>query len=193
MKCPEFQEILDLVEDKLKPEARKKVEKHISGGCHQCREVRDWASKTIQLMNQDQLVDAPEYAVQKAISLFQGKKNSVLDWVRGKLDFDSWAMPAMAGVRSEDRGPRQMVYITGHYKVVLLLPYARENSMLTGQLIGTDSEAIAKGCLVQVAIKRKIIDSSLTNASGEFVLSSVPDKKAELLIYGEPESIRIPL
>lgn len=194
MKCPEFSEILDLIDNKLSPESKKRVEEHLKkDGCHKCGELFNWSSQTIQVLKSNQVVEAPEYAVQKAVSLFQERKGGLLDWVRAKLDFDSWALPAMAGVRSEDRGPHQVSYVTENYKVLLMLPTNEERATLTGQLIATNGDVSVEGCLVQVESKNRVIVSRFTNRTGEFILDPVPAKKFDLLIHGDPESIRISL
>lgn len=193
MKCPEFSEVLDMIDGKLDTTSKQRIEQHINNGCHPCGELHRWAAQTIQLMKSDQIVEAPEVAIQKAVSLFQEKKIGVLDWVRAKLDFDSWAVPAMAGVRSEDRGPRQTVYVTENYKVVLMHPSKGQGNTLTGQLIARSPDALSRGCLVQLASKNKIVVSRFTNSAGEFLLGPIPARKFDLLILGDRESIRISL
>ena len=69
MNCPEFSEIVDLAEDRLDPSSRKKVEAHASE-CAECAEKRLWVEQNIGAMKSaTRLADAPEFAIQKAISL----------------------------------------------------------------------------------------------------------------------------
>jgi hypothetical protein len=191
MKCPEFSEILDFIENKLSPDSKKRLEKHLKSGCLKCNDQYGWALETIQLMKSSKMVEAPEYVVKKANSLFPERKKKLFDWVRAQLDFDSWSVPEIAGVRSKHLGPRQLSYGTENYKVILLLQSEKDSATLTGQLIPKMSTAKVEGCLVQLRSKSKIINSKFTNAAGEFILSPVPSKKFVLLIHGDPESIRI--
>jgi hypothetical protein len=193
MKCPEFSEILDFIDNKLQPGAKKKIESHLKNGCEQCQLSLKKASEIIQLMKSDQMTKAPDYVVQKAISLFPSGRTNLLDWVKAKLDFDSWTAPELAGVRSMDRGPRHLSYTTDHYKIVLLLQTSKEGTGVTGQLIPKESASESDRCLVEVSSKNRIVASQYTNDQGEFWLGTLPVKKFDLLIHGDSEAIRISL
>lgn len=193
MKCPDFSDILDFIDSKMESGAKKKLEQHLKSGCDHCQESIHRASRLIGLMQSNQIVEAPDYVVNRAVSLFKDRKKGLLDWVRGKLDFDSWTVPAVAGLRSMDRGPRQLTYSTENYEVVLMLQADKKGATLTGQLLAKNPDTLADGCLVQVASKNKILESRLTNGEGEFVVPSVPSKEFDLLIHGDLESIRISL
>lgn len=192
MKCPQFQEVLDLVDGNLPSSMGEKVKRHLQTGCVKCAESYGWASQIVQSMKANEVVQPPEYVAQRALALFQRREEGLLDWVRAKLDFDSWSVPELAGIRSEDRGPRQYSYITENYQVVMMLQQqGKKLFSLTGQLIAKSPSAAIEGCLIQVSGKNKIIESKVTGKSGEFIFSSVPSKNFDLLIHADPESVRI--
>lgn len=188
---PEFAEILDLLDGKLAAGRAKIVETHLKSGCGECAENAKWARLTTSVMKSADLVDAPEFVVQKAIRAFPRKRLSLQDWVRAKLEFDSFLVPEAQGVRSEDAGPRQWTYATSSHKVYLMLQSGSAGDTLTGQVTGA-SKAETTSCLVQLVRGKKIVASGSTNENGEFVLSPVP-AKCDLRIHGDSESILIPV
>lgn len=191
---PEFAEILDLLEGKGKlPSGQKnKVESHLGSGCSACMENMKWARITTSLMKSADLIDAPEFVVQKALAAFTPKRRSLQEWIRAKLEFDSSLVPALQGVRSEDAGPRQWTYATSSHKVFLMLQPDSKGSTLTGQVVAGSSKSDSASCLVELIRGKKVVASGSTNENGEFVLSPVP-AKCDLRIHGDHESILIPL
>ena len=191
MRCPEYSEILDLVESRLDSGSVKKVEAHVAG-CSDCHERRQWAERTMAAMRtQNRVFDAPEYAVQKAISLVSGRKAGLGEWIKAKLDFDSWAVPAAAGVRSEEQGSRQCVYVTDAYRVHLMLDTSKKTVRMTGQLVANAPSAEPAHCLVEATDSLKSLGQATTNESGEFLLEVPRNKQVQLKIHGDPESILI--
>lgn len=188
---PEFVEILDLLEGKLDARWKARIESHLESGCSSCHENVKWARQTSLLMKSSDLVDAPEFVVQKALQAFPPKRRSLQEWVRAKLEFDSALMPALQGVRSEDAGPRQWTYATSSHKVFLMLQPGAQGATLTGQ-VTVSPKSESRSCLVQLVRGSKVVASSSTNENGEFVLSPVPSK-CDLRIHGDRESILIPL
>ena len=192
MKCPQFQEVLDLVDGKLSSSLGEKVKRHLQTGCGKCAESYEWATRIVRAMKANEIVQPPEYVAQRALALFQRREKGLLDWVCAKLEFDSWSVPELAGIRSEDRGPRQYSYVTENYQVVMMLQQQGKKSFsLTGQLIAKTPSATIEGCLIQVSGKDKILESKVTGKTGEFIFSSVPSKNFDLLIHADPESVRI--
>jgi hypothetical protein len=185
MKCPEFQIILDMIENRLDRTQNKKTQTHISE-CKDCSEKLQWAQESLDAMKSMALVDAPDYVIQKAISIFPKKAAKFSDWVLAKLSFDSWLTPQMAGVRAEEAGPRQRIYQTDSCKIILMTePYR-----WIGQLVPTQPGVETAGCLVELTSKHKVLKSTVTNQNGEFMLTGKPSKNAELKIHG-PEAILV--
>ncbi|HEY7160775.1 MAG TPA: hypothetical protein VH815_05920 [Acidobacteriota bacterium] len=132
------------------------------------------------------LVDAPDYVVQRAIALFPKKATKFSDWVLAKLSFDSLVTPQLAGVRAEEAGPRQRIYQTDSFKIILMT----ESDRWIGQIVPTQPGVETAGCLVELTSKHKVLKSTVTNQNGEFMLSGKPSKNAELKIHG-PEAILV--
>jgi hypothetical protein len=189
---PEFAEILDLLEGKLPSGLKNKVESHLESGCSGCAESMQWARLTTSLMKSADLIDAPEFMVQKALRAFPRKRRSLQEWIHARLEFDSSLVPALQGVRSEDAGPRQWTYATRSHKVFLMLQPGSKGSMLTGQVVAGSSKSDNVSCLVELIRGKKVVASGSTNENGEFMLSPVP-AKCDLRIHGDRESILIPL
>jgi len=193
MKHPEFVEIVDLVENRLSASARKTVEAHLGKGCKSCRESRDWVGKTTRAMRAQRLVDAPEYSIQKAVSLMAGRKRpSFAEWIIAKLEFDSALAPQQAGVRSGAVAERQWVFSSASCKIVLIMDKRKEGNVLIGQVTPRAAgEALPASFLIEVLQENRIVAVKRTSDHGEFVLSPVSGRNLELRIHGEPESILV--
>ena len=185
MKCPEFQIILDLMESRLDKKESQKIETHVSE-CKNCADKLKWAKESLAAMKSMAIVDAPDYVIQNAISIFPKKAVKFSDWVLAKLSFDSWVTPQLAGVRAEDAGPRQRIYQTETCKIILMT----EPDRWIGQIVPTQPGIETAGCLVELTSKHKVLKSTVTNQNGEFMLLVKPTKNAELKIHG-PEAILI--
>lgn len=189
MKHPQFSEILDYFENRLSSSAKKRVQTHLDSGCSSCQSDVEWLSRNLGLMKSESvLYDAPENLVQKAIDVFPEKKHTVRDWVKARLQFDSWKVPQTAGVRSGGQGPRQWIYSSDSYKIHLMLDETTEGQQIIGQLVSDNPETDIAGCLIELTRNDKQLEWVCTNQNGEFLLSSVPTQ-FELKIHGSPESI----
>ncbi|MCI0413217.1 hypothetical protein L0222_10515, partial [bacterium] len=185
MKCPKFNILLDLIENRLDRVQARKIETHVNQ-CNACGNKIEWARGSLTAMRNASLVDAPDYVIQKAISLFPKKKAGFADWVLAKLDFDSWLTPQMAGIRSESAGPRQRIYQTDSYKIILM----SEPDRWIGQIVPAQPGVETAGCLVELTSKQKVLVSTVTNQNGEFMLTSPRKKNIELRIHG-PEAVLV--
>lgn len=185
MKCPEFQILLDLLENRVESSQTRKIQTHVTE-CENCSEKLEWARESQEAMKNMRLVDAPDYVIQKAISIFSKKPAKFSEWILAKLSFDSWITPKLAGVRSEDAGPRQRIYQTESCKIILMT----EPDRWIGQIVPTQPGVEIAGCLVELTSKHKVVKSTVTNQNGEFMLAGKPSKNAELKIHG-PEAILV--
>jgi hypothetical protein len=186
MKCPEFSKILDFIENRLAKSESQKLETHIQE-CAKCVDQAEWARKTLATMKNSSPIEAPEYVIQKAVSIFPKEKVKIADWVIAKLNFDSWLAPEMAGVRSKEAGSRQLIYHTGSYKIVLM----NEPGRLIGQIVSDRSDVETAGCLIELSSGKKFLGSTVTNQNGEFMLNAAAKKNLTLKIHGQPESVLI--
>jgi hypothetical protein len=190
MRCPELEEILDFLDNRLERSRANVLRSHIES-CVSCRETSEWASNTKTAIQSKDLVDAPEYLIKKAIAVFPQKKASFKEWVLAKLSFDSGLVPLTAGVRSSQTAPRQRIYETDTYKIILMSEQGADVTRWTGQIVATQPEAETSDCLVEIVKGKKSINKSVTNQNGEFLLTSPPGKQFELRVHGQPESVLI--
>jgi hypothetical protein len=183
-----FSEILDMLENRLNGPAKKSAQDHLKTDCKECKAQYDWAARSLPLLKaNNSLFDAPEFLVQKAVALFPKKKASFKDWIVAKLEFDSWTAPQMAGVRSADRGLRQQTFSSESYKILVM----GGDGNLVGQLMANKPGADFGGCLVEAIHSKKVLASTTTSSSGEFVLHMPPRKRVQIKIHGDQESILI--
>jgi hypothetical protein len=188
MKCPEFKELLDLVENKMSASKRATVNSHIKE-CAKCAGDRAWAERTFQAMKaSSQLYDAPEYAIRKATGLLTPKQ-ALGDWVLAELSFDSWLSPEATGVRSASPGPRQYEYRTDAYSIHLMMDPAGKQARVTGQLVANRPDAVATHCLVELADSKSVLRQVSTGRNGEFAFEAPTRRKLQLKIHGDPESV----
>ena len=190
MRCPEKETILNLVEDRLRATERKKIEAHVAE-CSKCAQTKAWATRTLRLMRTYSLHDAPEAVVQQAVKNFSIQQKTSAEWIPAKLEFDSWMVPAMQGIRASNRGPRQWVYQTKHYKIILMLQQQQEEKSLIGQLVPLLPGTETRGCLVEVISKSQPAINKVTNANGEFLIPAVKAKNLQIRIHGDVESVVI--
>ena len=201
MRCPGFKMITDWVDGRMKDkEKENQIELHMQT-CNSCAGTADWARQIISAMASRDLVDAPEYVLHRAISMFPQKKRILPRLIQAVLRFDSWAEPMAAGVRSGDRAPRQLMYQTQDYNVFLMfLPAQDQRAVVLGQLVANNRKSDASGFVVELKERSRVLSHVKTSASGEFYLKSgtrkqfpgpndVPRKRVDLLIYKDKNSI----
>lgn len=194
--------ITDWVEGRMKEDNKLQTQmvRHAQT-CTSCAGAADWVRQIISAMASRDLVDAPEYVLHRAISMFPQKKKFLPRLAQAVLRFDSWAEPMAAGVRSGDRAPRQLMYQTHDYNIFLMfLPSPDEGSVVLGQVVPSRPDGDASGFAVQLKAKNRILSNEQTNASGEFYLKArsgkpfttakgAPKRNIDLLIYKENDSI----
>jgi hypothetical protein len=191
MKCPEFAQLLEWLEDRLEPASRTGIAAHVRE-CSACSEKKAWIERTLPAMkNAPSLYDAPEATILKAVALQAEKGQTVAEWILAKLEFDSWASPAVAGSRAEDRGARQCIYASGAYRVHLLLEADGKRGRVIGQVVSSLEPGTAGNYLVELSDSKKTIDRTMTNSQGEFLLKAPRNKKLQLKIHGDSESVLI--
>lgn len=188
--CPEFAEILDWIERKQSPASKSRLESHFKKGCSHCEQSIHWAKSITTAIKSNDLMDAPDFMIEKALALFPPKRSSLQEWIRAKLTMDSSLVPAM-GVRGEN-GPRMQTYSTSKHTVHLMLQKGKDVSTVTGQIVPNVESAGISGCLVELLAKKKRVVSTTTNESGEFAISAAR-LVSELRIHTDGESILIDL
>jgi hypothetical protein len=193
-KCRSFEELADFFERSHWEDNSASMDEHISS-CRSCGELAAWFRKIVAEIRANKLFDAPDYVINRAVALFKNPKQNLSGMIRAVLRFDSWADPAMAGVRTSDRGARQLIYRAGEYQIYLMLLPGEKASAVLGQLVPCRSESGTAKCEIALRCDNRTIVKRKLNSSGEFYLGPASrrtlEKKLDLVIYDGSESILV--
>lgn len=156
---------------------RSAMQAHLDQGCAECRRRLDLLAETWAMTRQDEANEPPAPVLARAIAIFPSPAvTPTSDWVGAlaELLFDSWASPALAGMRSVRGSSRELRYRVGDLEVELqLLPGADLRTMqVLGQLQATPRAASAPS-LQQASVQLSLGKSRFSaecNEFGEFQL-----------------------
>ena len=111
------------------------------------------------------------------------------------LIFDSFALPALAGVRSSETGNRQLLYRAGDYSIDVQIASSEETrAVLIGQILreGESNFESVSGLKLEIVQGKRPVSSSVTDEMGEFKFSGVEHGVYTLRIELSEGSITIP-
>src|SRR5713101_6306137 len=137
MKHFELAEWTDFVRGLIEKSARLPLEHHLVSGCRKCRHTADLLRKLVIAARNDSQV--PDYALRcaRAIFLLQQPENiQILPRIPARLLYDSFREPLPAGLRTQQRLSRQVLYQAGDYSLDLRLENERGSPwvVLVGQI-----------------------------------------------------------
>ncbi|MEW6126166.1 MAG: hypothetical protein AB1757_03810 [Acidobacteriota bacterium] len=179
MKCPGFETLLDYLDGKLAAGESTQVAEHLAGGCAQCAANQNWYTQLTAIAASDESVEPPPWVTKRALRIFETRKPRLVERLSqaiAVLMFDSFARPAMAGVRSTETTNRQLLYNAGAYSIDLqVAAISGSHADLVGQVLREDEasfESVANLSLELIGEDRKMHQAS-TNEMGEFTISSI--------------------
>ena len=179
MRCPSFEKLLDYLENKLTTPEAERVANHLSGGCAACRANSEWFTQVKMIAASDDAVEPPTWVTKRALRIFETKKPRLVEKFTqaiAALVFDSFARPAVVGVRSTDTTNRQLLYTAGGYSIDLqVAPASGSHANLVGQILcetEASFESVAGLALELIGEDGKRLAGS-TNAMGEFTISGL--------------------
>ncbi len=179
MRCPSFEKLLDYLDGKLAAEEAERVATHLSGDCAQCSANRDWFNQVKTLAALDQSIDPPAWVTKRALRIFETQKPRLVERLVqaiAALTFDSFARPAVIGVRSTETTNRQLLYNAGAYSIDLqIAPVGGSRADLVGQILceaETSFDSVAGLALELVSQDQKTHRAS-TNEMGEFTIGGL--------------------
>jgi len=165
---------------------------HLDQGCAECAGVVRRLEAVAEAVRQDLRFPVPPHALFRAFAIFppsRGESTAIagIPAVARQI-FDSWAAPAMQGVRSAPGGARQLSYRAGDLRVELSIEMAPRSAslVLTGQ-VHSEAGQERRGLTVRLMAGQRVLADGTTNEFGEFVLKGKPAEKAHLSIL-EPKS-----
>lgn len=181
--------VLDHARGLLEDEAAHVAEAH-AAVCDRCAAKASEFRALFDLARDEQLSDAPDTVIQRAIRLFPGRQSGARStpraWFSGLLRFDSLRAPVAFGVRSGHSSPRWMLFEAGAYTIGLRILARGSSRAVVGQVLG----ACAAGnvWLDDGAVRA----TAELNAFSEFELGPVPAGTYQLKLRLAGADIRIP-
>src|SRR6185503_4309999 len=140
MRCPSLEKLIDYLDNRLAQPDRAGVGGHLATGCAACGETRDWYASVRLAASTDDSVAPPPWVLKRAVRIFDEAQRPRLAERIGQaiasLVFDSFARPALAGVRSTETTNRQLLYRAGDYSIDLqIAPSDDARADLIGQVL----------------------------------------------------------
>jgi hypothetical protein len=200
MKCPSFERLIDYLDNQLGAGEAARLAAHLSAGCRQCAETRDWYERVRVIASSDESIEPPSWVFKRAVKIFETKKSrpSLIERIGERvasLVFDSLAQPAIAGVRSTETTNRQLLYHAGDYSIDLQIAPAEDlRADLIGQVLKEGEAAFesVSGLRLEIARRGEPIFSTVTDDLGEFKISGIDYGVYDLRIELENGSITVP-
>jgi hypothetical protein len=192
IKCPSFERLVDYLDNRL-PEAKTAgVATHLANGCAACCETRDWYQQVRLVAASDDTLEPPQWVLNRATRIFETQRQRPALAKRigeaiASLIFDSFAAPALGGVRSTETANRQLLYRAGDYSIDLqIFPSEHARAELNGQVLKESDLSFesVSGLKLDIARDARVIFSAVTNEMGEFKIRGI-----ELGVY----SLRVQL
>lgn len=173
----------DYVGSAGEPGLRAEMTAHLEG-CARCQRMVDTLRMVADLAQREHGYEPPDHALRYAqaiYSLYRPEKAG-LTRLLAQLLLDSAAAPLPAGIRSEDRLSRHLVYQAESYYLDLQLEYQPSGRVtLIGQLANQSAPAISTAnvpvCLME---RNTLLTATMCNQLGEFHLECAPSRNLRL-------------
>jgi hypothetical protein len=186
---------VDFVRGLLKEDERAAMEKHMDEGCESCRREVDVLQVMRNFAREEAGAEPPADVVRLARAIYvPPKQESALRRLLGRLVFDSFAQPAVAGVRQAGVAGQQMAFEAGEYYIDLRLQREPDSSRvaLAGQIVRRDAtNAELRGLIVALQAGRKVVTETVSNEFGEFSLEFFAGKNHRLRISLPDDGIEV--
>jgi len=184
----------DLVRGLVDEKRRSAMEAHISAGCKKCRRTMQFMRKLAVVTAGETVYRPPDYAVHNAKAIYalqEPEEVCVLPRIIGRLVYDSFREPLLAGLRSRHGLARHALYEAGGYSVDLRLEYEQGASKVTlvGQIADQENPGAPMAALpVFLVSGKKIVARSYSNEFGEFQAQYEPRRRLRLYVHSSREA-----
>jgi hypothetical protein len=199
MRCPGLEKLIDYLDNRLAEPDRADVGRHLATGCTACGETRDWYASVRVAASTDDSVAPPPWVLKRAIRIFDAAPRPRLAERIGQaiasLIFDSFARPALAGVRSSETANRQLLYRAGDYSIDLqIAPSEETRAVLIGQILreGESNFESVSGLKLEIVQGETPVSSAVTDEMGEFKISGVKHGVYDLRVELSEGNITVP-
>ncbi|HSB11896.1 MAG TPA: hypothetical protein VLM38_20590 [Blastocatellia bacterium] len=200
MNCPSFERLIDFLDNRLQESDGAQIANHLARGCEGCAENRDWYQRVRGVAASDDSIAPPAWVLKRAVRVFDtarqrprlGKR---IGQAIAALVFDSFARPALAGVRSTETANRQLLYSAGDYSVDLQIAQSEQaRADLIGQVLkeGETTFESVSGLTLNLAREGTVVFSTVTDAMGEFKISGMEPGVYDLRVELSEGSITVP-
>ena len=200
MKCPKFEQLVDYLDNRLTEAESAPVRAHLATDCQTCAETRNWYERVRDITASDESIEPPTWVLKRAVRIFETQHNRPrlverIGQAVASLVFDSFARPAVSGVRSTETTNRQLLYRAGGYSVDLqVAPSDRAGADLIGQVLreGETTFESVSGLRLEIARGGEKRYSAVTDAMGEFKIGGMDCGVYDLRIELSEGSITVP-
>ena len=167
------------------PDISAKMRRHLDSGCRDCARSLAAMKKVSELAGREATYEPESGIVRIAKALFAGQSQASANRVREILPlvFDSFAQPAMAGVRTAIATSRQLLYRKGGCCIDIRLEHVpgSKEAILVGQVLDSGQQGRdAASILVELMSGDKVIASTATTSYGEFQFLFPAERQLEL-------------
>ncbi len=199
MKCPSFERLIDYLDGRLANEEADRVAAHLASECTHCAPTRDWYVTVRQAASADDSTAPPPWTLKRAIKIF-GEKGSRPRLVErlgravASLVFDSFAQPALLGVRSTETANRQLLYHAGDYSIDLQVAQLEEaRTDVRGQILREGEERFESVAGLKIELLRGGVQGqeTLTGETGEFAFERLEPGEYDLRLETGDLSITV--
>jgi hypothetical protein len=187
----------DFVRGLANPAEHAEMERHLAQGCERCSQqvslLQRLVKSAVGIRAAPEVSDA---AMKRALAIFQPapcaqpERHSLI----ASLIFDSFAAPAMAGVRGARSGTRRLSYRAENFELDLLADFDRRSQTvtITGQLSDrVNVGAVFARVLVQLVSGRRVLRQTAMDEFGEFQLDSPIGKSLALRVVDKVAALQI--
>ena len=197
MEHPNFQKLLDFLDDKLSADEVQEIKAHVTA-CAQCETELNRARYLLTTRQDDDLI-APELSLlNRVVTAFRRQQNRLPDRPQrgASLEFESWTQMAPLGARGVVQ-ERQMLFSEDRFDVDLQIVKDPPNSStftLRGQfLINNDISGFdaLDGIEIRLTDAADTAWRGLTDTLGQFSFSQLPEGVYSLSIILEDHDITL--
>ena len=200
MNCPSFEQLIDFLDRRLDEADAAAIATH-TASCSACADVTGWYGRVRGITASDDSIAPPSWVLKRAVRIFDSQRRSSpglterIGQVIASLVFDSFARPALAGVRSTETANRQLLYRAGDYSVDLQIARAEHWQLdLIGQVLegGQTSFESVSGLKLDITRGGGVVFSAVTDEMGEFNVSGIEPGVYDLRVQLPEGSITLP-
>jgi len=174
----------DFLEGRLLPDQEAFWKQHLEI-CRDCAEdVEEWRTLGITL-RRSHLKSAPDDDLRKAMSVFLNsleQKGSPIRSVIASIIFDSFAEPALAGVRGGAAPARQLVMHAEEFDIHVKIWGDSDQRQMLGQLLPRNGKNFVNTARFHLLRNGERIETTTVDDVGEFHFSDIPEGDLSLQI-----------